>query len=87
VALRYLVVVEKGPKNYGAYVPDVPGCVAVGKTIEATLKLMKEALTGHLELLQEDGDPFPLPVTHEVSFLDATEIAGYVEVEVEAKVV
>ncbi len=56
---RFLVLIEKGETSYGAYSPDVPGCVAVGDTEEETLELMQEALQAHLELMAQDGDPMP----------------------------
>lgn len=59
--VKYLAVVEQGPENYSAYLPDVPGCVATGKTVEETLRLLAEALELHLKGLKEDGLPLPLP--------------------------
>jgi len=59
--MRYLVVVEKGPTSYGAYVPDLPGCVAVGETREEVLASIHEAIEFHLEGLREDGQPIPPP--------------------------
>ncbi len=59
--LRYMVVVEKGRTSYGAYVPDLPGCVAVGETREEVLELVKEAVEFHLEGLRERGEPIPEP--------------------------
>ena len=59
--MRYLVVVEKGPTSYGAYVPDLPGCVAAGKTKDEVLSLIREAIEFHLEGLKEDGQPIPSP--------------------------
>jgi predicted RNase H-like HicB family nuclease len=59
--MRYLVVVEKGPKSYGAYVPDLPGCGAAGETREQVLKLIQEAIELHLEGLKEDGESIPPP--------------------------
>jgi predicted RNase H-like HicB family nuclease len=56
---RYLVVIEKGENNYGAYAPDVPGCGTVGDTVEEALENIKEALELHLEGTLEDGDPVP----------------------------
>ena len=53
--MRYLVVVEKGPKSYGAYVPDLPGCVAAGESREEVLTLIHEAIELHLESLKEEG--------------------------------
>jgi predicted RNase H-like HicB family nuclease len=57
--MRYLVVVEKGPTSFGAYVPDLPGCIAVGETREDVLKSIHEAIEFHLEGLKEDGAPIP----------------------------
>jgi predicted RNase H-like HicB family nuclease len=59
--MRYLVVVEKGPTSYGAYVPDLPGCVAAAETKEEVLRLIREAIEFHIEGLKEDGAPIPAP--------------------------
>lgn len=59
--LQYVVIIEKGETSYGAYVPDLPGCVAVSETREEVLELIKEAIEFHLEGLQEDGQPIPKP--------------------------
>ena len=59
--MRYMVVVEKGPKSFGAYVPDLPGCIAAGDSKEEVLKLIREAIEFHLEGLKEDGQPIPAP--------------------------
>jgi predicted RNase H-like HicB family nuclease len=56
---RILVIIEKGENSYGAYSPDVPGCVAVGDTREEVERLMREALQEHLELMQEEHLPLP----------------------------
>ena len=61
--MRYLVVVEKGPTSYGAHVPDLPGCVAVGETKDEVLALIREAIEFHLEGLREDGQPIPVPAS------------------------
>lgn len=58
--MRFLVIIEEGPDSFGAYVPDLPGCVAVGGTREETLALMQEAIAFHLEGLKADGQPIPL---------------------------
>ena len=57
--MDYLAVIEKGPNSYGAYVPDLPGCVAAGETREDVLQLIQEAITFHLEDLKEGGRPVP----------------------------
>lgn len=59
--MRYLIVIEKANGNYSAYLPDIPGCVATGKTKEEVRKLILEALSLHLEGLEEDGLPVPEP--------------------------
>ena len=56
---RFLVIFEKGEKNYGAYSPDLPGCVAVGDTIEETRQRMEGAIRMHLEGMMEDNEPTP----------------------------
>jgi predicted RNase H-like HicB family nuclease len=59
--MRYLVIIERGEVNYGAYVPDLPGCVAVGDTVEEVTQLIQEAISFHLEGLQLNGEPIPTP--------------------------
>ncbi len=59
--LRYVVILERGENGVGAYVPDLPGCVAVGETKEEALRLIGEAVELHLESLREDGLPIPKP--------------------------
>ena len=58
---RYAIVIEKGATNYGGYVPDLPGCVATGATVEETERLLREAIALHLEGMKEDGLPIPEP--------------------------
>jgi predicted RNase H-like HicB family nuclease len=67
---RYLVVIEKGENSYGAYAPDVPGCVAVGKTVEEVVRLIQEALEFHFEGMIEDGEPIPPPSHIEAHFVE-----------------
>lgn len=59
--MRYAIVIEKGEGNYGAYVPDLPGCVATGQTIEETERSIQEAIEFHLEGMRADGLPIPEP--------------------------
>jgi predicted RNase H-like HicB family nuclease len=59
--MRYAVIIEKGKDSYGAYVPDLPGCIAVGDTPEEVKTLIQEAIEFHLEGLQEDGESIPQP--------------------------
>ncbi|HWW72658.1 MAG TPA: type II toxin-antitoxin system HicB family antitoxin [Duganella sp.] len=61
--MRFLVIVEEGPESFGAYVPDLPGCVAVGETREQTLALMREAIVFHLEGLKADGQAVPKQIS------------------------
>jgi predicted RNase H-like HicB family nuclease len=58
-----VVVIEKGESSFGAYVPDLPGCVAVGKSREEVMQLIREAVEFHLEGLREDGRPVPPPTS------------------------
>ena len=58
---NYLVIYEPGGRNWSAFCPDVPGCVATGKTREETEQRMAEALALHLSGLQEDGEEIPIP--------------------------
>lgn len=62
-SLKYAVVFEKGKRSYGAYVPDLPGCVAVAKTLDETKQLIREAVAFHLEGMRADGLPIPEPST------------------------
>jgi predicted RNase H-like HicB family nuclease len=57
--MRYAVIIEKGEKGFGAYVPDLPGCVAVGATRDEVVKLIQEAIEFHIEGLKDDGEPIP----------------------------
>ena len=61
--MRYAVVIEKGPQSYGAHAPDLPGCIAVGDTIEEVERLIRQAIALHIQGLQEDGLPVPEPFT------------------------
>ena len=61
--MRYAVVIEKGDKSYGAYVPDLPGCVAVAETADELQTLIREAIRFHLEGLRREGLPIPEPTT------------------------
>lgn len=59
--MRYAVVIEEAHSGYGAYVPDLPGCVAVGETVEEVKSLIGEAIEFHIEGLREDGLYVPEP--------------------------
>jgi len=73
--MRYAVVIEKAAKNYSAYLPDVPGCIAAGKTVEETLDLLREALVMHFDAMSSDGEKIP----------DPESLVTYVEVETPAE--
>ncbi len=61
--MKYLVVVEKSGNGFGAYVPDLPGCVAVADTREEVVTLIQEAIEFHIEGLKKSGDPVPQPTS------------------------
>ena len=67
--MRYAVVIEKGQGNYAAYVPDLPGCVATGDSLEETRREIAEAIAFHLDGMREDGVPIPEPTSH-VTYVD-----------------
>ncbi len=60
---RYAIVIEKGETSFGAYVPDLPGCVAAAETRDEVLQLIREAIEFHLETMHEDGMPVPEPAS------------------------
>jgi predicted RNase H-like HicB family nuclease len=68
--MKYAVIIEKGPTSYGAYVPDLPGCIAVAETREEVEELIREAIEEHLAMLRTSGDPVPQPVSA-VTYVDA----------------
>jgi predicted RNase H-like HicB family nuclease len=69
---RYAVVIEKAEGNYSAYVPDLPGCVATGSTVQEVGRRIREAIAFHIDGLREDGLPIPTPTSR----------AEYVEADV-----
>ena len=69
--MRYMVVVERGETSWGAYVPDLPGCIAVGESREEVVELIREAVDMHVESLRQDGLPVP-PPSSESEFVDVT---------------
>ena len=69
--MRYAIVIEKAESNYAAYVPDLPGCVAVGDTVEETEREIQEAIGFHLEGLRADGLPIPQP-SSTVDYVEVT---------------
>jgi predicted RNase H-like HicB family nuclease len=63
MCVRYGVVIERGDRNCSAYVPDLPGCVATGETVEETKSRIRQAIELHLKGMREDGDVIPEPRT------------------------
>ena len=59
--MKYAVIIEKGEDGYGAYVPDLPGCIAAGDSKDEVIKLIQEAIEFHIEGLKEDGHTIPEP--------------------------
>lgn len=70
--MRYAIVIEKAEGNFSAYVPDLPGCVATGATIEEVESQIREAIEFHIDGLREDGAPIPPPDSR----VDYVEIAA-----------
>jgi predicted RNase H-like HicB family nuclease len=62
--MRYVVIVEEGENSFGAYVPDLPGCIAAAATRGEVLQLIQEAIEFHLEGLREAGEPIPSAHSH-----------------------
>ena len=71
--MRYAIVIEKSDGNYSAYVPDLPGCVATGVTVEEAESEIREAIEFHLEGMREDGLPIPTPQS-KVEYVDVTAV-------------
>ena len=67
--MRYAIVIEKAPDGYGAYVPDLPGCVAVGDSAVEVRQLIREAIEMNVQDLRDRGQPVP-PATTEVEHVD-----------------
>lgn len=67
--MRYAIVIENAGSNYSAYVPDLPGCVATGATVEEAEAQIREAIAFHVEGLREDGLPVPAPASR-VEYVD-----------------
>ena len=67
--MEYLVIYEKGPTSWGAYVPDLPGCVAAGETQEEVRELIEAAIELHLRGMREDGDLIPEATTVAAGFV------------------
>lgn len=69
--MNYAIVIERGPTSYGASVPDLPGCIAVGETLEQVQALIRDAIVLHLEGLRDDGQSIPDPSTR-VDYVDVS---------------
>jgi len=67
--MRYAIVIERAENNYSAYVPDLPGCVATGATVQETETQIREAIEFHIAGLREDGVPVPQPSSR-VEYVD-----------------
>jgi predicted RNase H-like HicB family nuclease len=61
--VEYTVILERGERNWSAYVPDLPGCVAAARTRDETKRLIREAIIFHIESLRQEGEPIPTPST------------------------
>ncbi|MBK9331898.1 MAG: type II toxin-antitoxin system HicB family antitoxin [Ignavibacteria bacterium] len=70
--MKYAIIIEEGPGNYSAYVPDIPGCVSAGDTIEDVKANIRDAIVFHIEGMKEDGEKIPLPT----SISDSVEVAA-----------
>ena len=69
--MKYAIVIEKAENNYSAYVPDLPGCVATGATVEELEAQIREAIEFHLEGMREDGLPISVPQSR-VEYIEVT---------------
>ena len=67
--MRYAIVIERTDANYGAYVLDLPGCIATGATVEEVERTIRSAIEMHLAGMREDGQPIPAPAT-QVEYVD-----------------
>jgi predicted RNase H-like HicB family nuclease len=63
IMYRFLIIIERGSRNYSAYAPDLPGCIATGKTLEDVKGNMREAIAMHVQGMVEDQEPIPTPQT------------------------
>jgi predicted RNase H-like HicB family nuclease/predicted RNA binding protein YcfA (HicA-like mRNA interferase family) len=72
ISMRYAIVIEKAEGNFSSYVPDLPGCIATGATLEETERAIRDAIAFHLEGLRDDGLPIPQPTC----LVDYVEVAA-----------
>ena len=73
---KFVVLYEKSSTGFGAYAPDLPGCVATGRTMEETRQRMEKAMGMHLSAMREDGDPIPEPSNTSVRARDGVSTDG-----------
>jgi predicted RNase H-like HicB family nuclease len=71
---RYAIVIERGENNLSAYVPDLPGCITTGRTVEEIESNIREAIALHIEGLRDDGEGIPEPTTA-VTYIDLPTVA------------
>jgi predicted RNase H-like HicB family nuclease len=73
MSVRYAVIFEQAPNNWAAYLPDLPGCIKTGATLEDTERNIGEAIAGHLETLRDFGEqaPAPMTISRDVEILSA----------------
>ncbi len=74
MSLKYAVIFERAEENWAAYVPDLPGCMTTGRTLDETKVNIEEGIRGHIETLRQFGDPVPAP----------SSLAGEVEIDTAA---
>lgn len=72
--MQYAIIIEKSDPGFGAFVPDLPGCVAVGETEDEVRQLIREAIEFHMDGLREDGAPLP-PPSARVEYIDVQSAA------------
>ena len=70
--MQYTIVIEKSPRNYSAYVPDLPDCIATGATREDVVREMRQAIEFHIEGMRAQGDPVPAPQTYRSGYSGLT---------------
>ncbi|MER0214868.1 MAG: type II toxin-antitoxin system HicB family antitoxin [Nitrosomonas sp.] len=75
--MRYAIVVEKAGNNYSAYVPDLPGCIATGSTVEETEREIRTAFELYIARMMEDGLPIPQP-TSIVQYIEVSAVCDFI---------
>jgi predicted RNase H-like HicB family nuclease len=87
VLRNYPAIVESGLKNFSVFFPDFPGCVSAGNTLEETCDMAREALTGHVQLMTEDGETIPDPTPMADLEIELGDACLFIPVEVPQKIV